>query len=125
MERKRVLLADDDQVFVAAVTAVLSTRYDVRSASSGSEALKMVDEQPPDLIVLDVMMDYMSEGFDVARKLRSNPATQAIPVILLTGVDSRFDYRQEQDEAWVPCERYLEKPIDPDKLLAEVSSLIG
>ena len=125
MERKRVLLADDDPVFVAAVTAVLETRYEIRSASSGSEALKMVGEQRPDLIVLDVMMDYMSEGFDVARKLRSEPDTKSIPIILLTGVDSRFDFRQEQEESWVPCDRYLEKPIEPDKLLVEVAALIG
>jgi CheY-like chemotaxis protein len=124
MDRKKVLVADDDPVFVLAVRSVLETRYVVRSASSGSETLKMVEEDPPDLIVLDVMMDYMSEGFDVARKLRSDPKTQAIPVILLTGVDQRFDYRLEQDESWVPCNRFLEKPIEPEKLLAEVSALI-
>lgn len=125
MGRKQILLADDDEVFVGAVTAVLESRYDVRTASSGSEALKAVAEERPDLIVLDVMMDYMSEGFDVARKLRSDPETKSIPLILLTGVDSRFDFRQEQDESWVPCDRYLEKPIEPDKLLAEVAALIG
>jgi len=125
MERKRILLVDDDPVFVAAVTAVLESRYDVSSASNGSEALKMVGENRPDLIVLDVMMDYMTEGFDVARKLRSDPDTETIPLIMLTGVDSRFDYRQEQDEAWVPCDRFLEKPVEPERLLAEVEALVG
>jgi len=124
MDRKKVLIADDDPVFVLAVTSVLETRYAVRSASNGTEALKMVGQDRPDLIVLDVMMDYMSEGFDVARKLRGDPETKDIPVILLTGVDQRFDYRLEQDESWVPCNLFLEKPIEPDKLLAEVSALI-
>ena len=54
-------------------------------------------------------MDYMSEGFDVARKLRTNPATRSIPLIMLTGVDQLYNYRLEQDESWVPCDRYLEK----------------
>ena len=124
MDRKKVLVADDDPVFVLAVTSVLETRYEVRAASNGTEALKLIEQERPDLIVLDVMMDYMSEGFDIARKLRSDPKTQEIPIILLTGVDQRFDYRLEQDESWVPCSRFLEKPIEPEQLLAEVSALI-
>ena len=125
MAKKSILLADDDPVFVAAVSAVLETRYAVRTASNGTEALEEVAKQHPDLIILDVMMDYMSEGFDVARKLRTTPETKAIPVIMLTGVDQLYNYRLEQDESWVPCDRYLEKPIEPESLLSEVESLIG
>jgi CheY-like chemotaxis protein len=125
MESKRVLIADDDPVFVAAVSAVLQTRYAVTTASNGTEALEEVAKQPPDLVILDVMMDYMSEGFDVARKLRTNPETQSIPLIMLTGVDQLYNFRLEQDESWVPCDRYLEKPIEPETLLSEVESLIG
>jgi CheY-like chemotaxis protein len=84
----------------------------------------MIGEERPDLIVLDVMMDYLSEGFDVARRLRTDPATKSIPLIMLTGVDQTYNYRLEQDESWVPFDRYLEKPIDPEKLLAEVAALI-
>jgi CheY-like chemotaxis protein len=124
MERKSVLVADDDGVFVAAVSAVLKSRYTVRTASNGSEALAQVRQERPDLIVLDVMMDYMSEGFDVARKLRTDPETRSIPLIMLTGVDRMYNYRLEQDESWVPCDRYLEKPIEPETLLAEVEALI-
>lgn len=125
MAKKSILLADDDPVFVAAVSAVLQTRYTVRTASNGTEALEEVAKQHPDLIILDVMMDYMSEGFDVARKLRTTPETKSIPVIMLTGVDQLYNYRLEQDESWVPCDRYLEKPIEPESLLSEVESLIG
>ena len=125
MESKQVLIADDDPVFVAAVSAVLRTRYEVRTASNGTEALEEVAKQPPDLVILDVMMDYMSEGFDVARKLREDPETKSIPLIMLTGVDERYDYREEVEESWVPCDRYLEKPVEPETLLAEVEALIG
>jgi len=124
MERKTVLIADDDPVFVAAVSAVLQTRYAVKTASNGTEALEQIAKEPPDLIILDVMMDYMSEGFDVARKLRTNPETKSIPLIMLTGVDQLYNYRLEQDESWVPSDRYLEKPIEPETLLSEVESLI-
>ena len=125
MERKSVLIADDDEVFVEALTAVLEPRYTVRTASNGKEALEGIREDPPDLLLLDVMMDYLSEGFDVARELRANPKTKAIPIILLTGVDQTYNYRMETDESWVPCDRYLEKPIAAEKLLAEIQALIG
>lgn len=125
MTKKTILLVDDDPVFVAAVSAVLSTRYSIKTAPNGKEALKKVSEEHPDLIILDVMMDYMSEGFDVARSLRTNPETKSIPLIMLTGVDRLYDYRLEQDESWVPSDRYLEKPIEPETLLSEVESLIG
>jgi CheY-like chemotaxis protein len=125
MSRKTVLLVDDDPVFVEAISAVLETRYDVRQASNGPEALRSVAERLPDLIILDVMMDYPSEGFDVARSLHADPATKTIPVVMLTGVDQMYNYRMETDETWVPYARYLEKPITPDQLLTQVAELIG
>ena len=125
MDPKTVLVVDDDEVLVKTVTAVLASRYTIRTAANGKEALKRVEEQRPDLIVLDVMMDYMSEGFDVARTLRTNPKTKSIPIIMLTGVDQEYNYRMEVDESWVPCDRYLEKSISPQGLLAEVDALIG
>jgi CheY-like chemotaxis protein len=125
MEPKSILLVDDDTVFAEAVAAVLESRYAVRMAANGTEAMDKIVEQRPDLIILDVMMDYISEGFDVARKLRSDDETKPIPIIMLTGVDQMYNYRMEVDESWVPCDRYMEKPVEPEKLLAEVASLIG
>ncbi len=103
--RKTVLVVDDDAVFVDAVSAVLETRYRVVSASNGTEARAAIAAKPPDLVILDVMMDHPSEGFDVARALHADPATAGIPVVLLTGVDQVYNYRMETDEGWVPCAR--------------------
>ncbi len=122
---KTILLVDDDEVFVEAVRAVLETRYRVRTASNGTEALAMVAEERPDLVILDVMMDYLSEGFDVARKLRTDPATASVPIVMLTGVDQVYNVRMEVDESWVAADRYLEKPVSPEALLAHVEELIG
>lgn len=124
-KRRTVLLVDDDEIFLAAIATVLESKYNVRTAANGQEALASVVNDPPDLIVLDVMMDYMSEGFDVAQRLRTDPETKSIPLIMLTGVDQKYDYRVQMDESWVPCDRYLEKPIEPETLLAEVAALIG
>jgi CheY-like chemotaxis protein len=125
MSRKTVLLVDDDEVFVEAVSAILESRYEVRTASNGTEAMKSVQEFRPDLIVLDVMMDHISEGFDVARKLRTNDDTKEIPIIMLTGVDEVYNYRMEIDESWVPNDRYLEKPVSPPELLTHIDELLG
>jgi CheY-like chemotaxis protein len=61
----------------------------------------------------------------VARRLRQDPGTREIPIIMLTGVDQMYNYRMEVDETWVPCDRYLEKPVSPDRLIAETKALIG
>jgi len=125
MARPTILVADDDPIFVVSVVSVLGTRYDVRTAANGTEALAAVDDDPPDLIILDVMMDHMSEGFDVARVLRRDDATALIPIIILTGVDRVYNLRMEVDESWVPADQFFEKPISPEALLREVGRLIG
>ncbi|MCP4896182.1 MAG: response regulator [bacterium] len=121
----RILLVDDDEVFRTAVIAVLETRYQVRVAVNGTEAMERVDEEIPDLVILDVMMDHLSEGFDVARKLRSDPRTELVPIIMLTGVDQVYNLRMEVGESWVHTERYLEKPIAPAQLLEEVEQVLS
>jgi CheY-like chemotaxis protein len=123
-DRPTVLVVDDDDVFVLAVTAVLKTRYRVVRACNGSEAHRLVDRDQPDCIILDVMMDYLSEGFDVARKLRQNPATARVPIIMLTGVDQVYNLRMEVEESWVTVDRYLEKPIEPSVLLETIFELV-
>lgn len=125
MAEKTVLVVDDDPVFVDAITAVLETRYRVETAANGTEALAAVAAAAPDLVVLDVMMDHLSEGFDVARKLRGQESTRHIPIVMLTGVDQVYNLRLEVDESWVPCERFLEKPVSPQELLAQIADLIG
>jgi CheY-like chemotaxis protein len=124
MSERTVLLVDDDEVFQEAVAVVLGTRYRIVTASNGTEALERVAESLPDMVILDVMMDHLSEGFDVARVLRRDPVTAAIPIIMLTGVDQVYNLRMEVDESWVPCDRYLEKPISPQELLTQVDELM-
>ena len=125
MAEKTILLVDDDDVFVEAVTAVLESRYRVVRAANGTEGLKIIAEERPDLVILDVMMDYLSEGFEVARKLREDETTADLPIIMLTGVDQVYNVRMEVDESWVSCDRYLEKPVAPGDLLQHVAEVLG
>jgi len=64
-------------------------------------------------------------GDKVSLVLAPLMAAARIPIIMLTGVDQMYNYRMEVDESWVACDRYLEKPVSPEKLLGEVASLIG
>lgn len=123
--RKKILLVDDDPVFVEAVSAVLETRYDIRIAFNGTEALEAISREKPDVIVLDVMMDHLSEGFEVARKIKSDVETRNVPVIMLTAVDRVYNYRMEVEETYVPHDRYLEKPVEAQELLAVIDEVIA
>jgi CheY-like chemotaxis protein len=125
MTEKKVLLVDDDAIFREAVSVVLESCYTVQTAGNGSEALTRIDEEQPDLVILDVMMDHLSEGFEVAQTLRNRPDTATIPIILLTGVDQVFHRRMQVDESSMPCDRYLEKPVDPIDLLNATRELLA
>jgi putative two-component system response regulator len=117
-----ILLVDDDPVFVEALTAVLSTRYEVRSAADGEEAMASLAERRPDLIVLDVMLTYPSEGYDLAATLKKNPETAAIPIVILTGVSRIFEVRSRLEKSWVDVESFFTKPPDFGKLLETIDS---
>ena len=122
--RKLVLLVDDDPVFLEATAAVVETRYRVRTAGNGAEALAAIAEEAPDVAVLDVMMDHLSEGFDVARTIRSGVETRATKILMLTGVDEVYNLRLEIDETALPYDRFLQKPVNPDRLLAAIAELL-
>jgi CheY-like chemotaxis protein len=115
-----VLLVDDDAVFVDALTAVLATRYRVRSATDGEEAMASLTEERPDLIILDVMLTYPSEGYDLAATLKRNPETADIPIIILTGVSRIFEVRSRLEESWVDVESFHTKPPDFGKLIEAI-----
>jgi len=118
--RNSILLVDDDPVFVEALTAVLATRYDVRSAADGEEAMAALTEDRPDLIVLDVMLTYPSEGYDLAAILKKNPDTADIPIVILTGVSRIFEVRSRLEKSWVDVESFHTKPPDFGKLIETI-----
>jgi len=117
-----ILLVDDDPVFVDALTAVLSTRYTVHSAGDGEEALASLMEDRPDLIILDVMLTYPSEGYDLAATLKKNPETAGIPIIILTGVSRVFEVRSRLEKSWVDVESFHTKPPDFAKLIEAIET---
>ena len=86
-ESPRILVVDDTPVNVRLLSDLLTAkRYVVATAASGPEALEKIDRETPDLVLLDVMMPGMS-GYDVCRKLRENPGTSLLPVVMVTALD--------------------------------------
>ncbi len=124
---KKVLIVDDDIDFIEANKAVLEEAgYDVTYALNGEDGLKAALNDRPSLIVLDVMMTTMGEGFDVARELRKNPDTKKIPLIMLTAINQKsgFPWKYNSDETWVPVDIFLEKPVKAGDLLQNVQRLL-
>jgi len=113
-----ILAVDDTPENLDVVKGILAKDYVVKVAINGPMALKIAEKQPPDLILLDIMMPGM-DGHEVCRRLKANPETSDIPVIFLTAMD------QTRDEAHgfsLGAADYIAKPVNPPILEARVST---
>jgi two-component system cell cycle response regulator len=117
----RVLVVDDHFLNVKLLEARLQlASYDVVTAFSGPEALEKVEQQRPDMVLLDVMMPGM-DGYEVCRRLRASPATARLPVIMVTALDKDSD-REEGMAAG--ADDYLNKPVADDLLFPAMTRLL-
>ncbi|HET6231858.1 MAG TPA: response regulator [Longimicrobiaceae bacterium] len=123
MSAKRILVVDDEDDIreVAQLSLEMVGGWEVLTASSGAEALRRAAEERPDAILLDVMMPGM-DGPTTFQQLRGDPATAAIPVILLTAKVQPADRRRFVD---LGVAGVLAKPFDPMELAAQVSEALG
>ena len=119
---KKILVVDDELQSVKLIGLLLQRRgYEIVAASLGTRALEKAQAERPDLIILDVMMPDM-DGFEVCRRLRANPATAPIPIIMFTAktmVDDKVTGFQ------AGADDYLTKPVHPDELASRVDALLA
>lgn len=119
---QRILAVDDEENIVRLLQVRLQALgYEVAPAYDGETALQHVQECPPDLILLDVAMPAL-DGFEVLRRLKANPDTAPIPVIMLTGRDQFEDFAQGYGGG---VEWYINKPFDMGELEWFVRRVIG
>ncbi len=119
---ERILIVDDDLDTLRLVGLMLQKQgYQILAASNGPQGLNQATEHLPDLILLDVMMPGM-DGYEVARRLRANPATAAIPILMFTA-KSQLEDKIEGFEAG--ADDYLTKPTHPAELQAHVKALLA
>jgi len=117
----RVLVVDDILPNVKLLEAKLSSEYyDVLTATSGEEALRKVEQDSPDLILLDVMMPGM-DGFEVCKRIKGNPALAHIPVVMVTALTDTVDKVRGLEAG---ADDFLSKPVNDTALMARVSSLV-
>jgi len=117
----RVLVVDDILANVKLLEAKLTAEYfDVVTAQSGQEALDLIEDNYPDIILLDVMMPGM-DGFEVCRRIKANPASMHIPVVMVTALDQSSDRVQGLE---CGADDFLTKPVDDIALFARVRSLV-
>ena len=116
----RILVVDDIEANVRLLEAKLTAEYyDVLTASDGPTALAIAAKEKPDIVLLDVMMPGM-DGFQVCRRLKDDPETRHVPVVLVTALDGRADRIAGLESG---ADEFLTKPIDDVLLFARVRSL--
>jgi CheY-like chemotaxis protein len=132
MANEKILVIDDDPDLVEVIRLTLeASGYQVSSAASGAEGLAKVKEVNPDLIILDVMMDYTTEGFQVSLALRSPDASseyaayREIPILMLTAIHSTTPLRFGPEEDYLPVDDFVEKPVEPGDLVRKIETLLN
>jgi len=132
MEEKKpkptILIVDDDLDSREGIRALLEIKsLSVVEAQNAEEALKLAKKIKPGLVILDIMMETKNAGFDAVYQMRKDPELRAIPVILLSNLPNLTDYQinPEIEERYLPVERFLAKPINPELLYQEIERILG
>jgi DNA-binding response OmpR family regulator len=116
-----VLIADDDLDILQLTRSLVKRRgFPILEASDGDEAMKMVLESRPELVILDVMMPGQT-GWEVCRSIRENDALSGTGVIMLTGIGERMN---EMTSPLYGADAYLDKPFDPSALDALITEVL-
>lgn len=129
----RILIVDDDPDFVKTTKMILlADGYEVVVANDGKQGLEKIKQARPDLILLDVMMETIFEGFSLLGTLRSSAEYEnykSIPILMVSSVrtdtGSRFSFDDPEDMGDIPePDDYMDKPLKPKELLAKVTAML-
>lgn len=131
MESAKILLIDDDKDFRTSIRTLLqSHNYEVIEASSGKQGLEMVKTERPELIVLDIMMETIDQGYSLNQLIKFQKEYEefkGIPILMVSSIDedpyTRFRHAEGQVEMIIP-DQYMTKPVDIPKFLELVKKLL-
>ncbi|MEA2015082.1 MAG: response regulator transcription factor [Thermodesulfobacteriota bacterium] len=127
-EKNRILIVDDDEDYGNALSIVLeNSGYKVEHVLNIKEGREAIDRVPPDLVILDVMMDNHTDGFELCSDLKNDEACRMIPIIMVTAVTEKTDFKfsPETDGEYLKADDYVSKPVPVAELLSRVNKLIG
>ena len=126
VSQKKILVIDDDPDFLDYVQIILvANGYLVRTAATASAGLGFMREEPPDLVIVDVMMSYALDGWTVSREMNADPLLRSIPIIMVSAII------REEDDPLLPTgpsgrlDAFMSKPLRPAALLAKVAQLLN
>ena len=129
MENAKIIVVDDDQDIRDSLQAILEgQQYSVVTAADRTEGMEKIKAERPDLAILDVMMSTWEDGFEMSRELKKDPELKNMPILMLTGVKDKtgIDFKSTAgDPTWCPVDGFLDKPVEPQILLAEVGKLLS
>ena len=122
-----VLVVDDDPDYVSVIQAILQKEggFAIASARNSEEAFQKIGENPPDLILLDVMMTTPLEGVSVAQKLTSEERYSKIPIIMISSIDSSEYANLLPNTVHIPTDAWISKPLDPDHLIRTIRRFLS
>ena len=122
----KVLVIDDDPIFVKSTRAILESHgYQVDSAPNGEEGLAKIKQGNPDLVLLDVMMDWVLEGVSISQEMMAQRELQGIPIIMVTSIRSTEHQGLFPQDQYLHINSWLDKPCPPQKLVAEVEKTLN
>jgi DNA-binding response OmpR family regulator len=125
---EKILIIDDDPDLTETMKIALKTQnYTVFTAQNSTEGKAQLKKNQPHLIILDVIMDAVDEGFTLCRELKKDPGYSKIPILMITSVKDKsgIDFKPEVgDESWLPANEFLDKPVEPAMLLKKVKALL-
>ncbi|MBT3311973.1 MAG: response regulator [Desulfobacterales bacterium] len=127
-KKKKIVMIDDNRDFLFTVGTFLERNgYIVATADEAEAGLKLVKQEAPDLILLDVMMEMLFSGFEIYRQLRIDPDLKDIPIIGISGIADEINvkYDGSSDNEYFNPEEFLEKPVDNELLLKKVEKVLG
>ncbi len=128
---KTIYIIDDDRNIVEAMSIVLKAHgYTVAAQYDEENVIANLAIHKPDLVILDVIFPQNpSAGFDIARQIKKNKATASIPIIMLSAINEKGVYagtfsNNDRDDAWLPVEEFIEKPIKNNQLLQTIKTVL-
>ena len=126
--KKKILIIDDDKDYGDALRIVLENHgYEVKHALNITDGRNWIDADTPDLIILDVMMDKHTDGFDLCSNLKNDQECRLIPMLMVTAVTEKtgFKFSPETDGEYLQADDYVSKPVPVAELLSRVNKLIN
>jgi DNA-binding response OmpR family regulator len=128
LEKKKILIIDDDQDYGEALKIILGNKgFQVHHVLNVTDGRKSIETDRPALIVLDVMMDKHTDGFDLCYNLKHDEKFKNIPILMVTAVTDKtgFKFSPETDGEYLQADDYVAKPVPASELLLRVNKLIG